>query len=105
MQEFLPDSILWWLTMIDIPALTGLLMLVLKSRKDANDSRDELMRLIDAKSAQIRDQIAADKIEAIKSFATINDVKELEKRLVSHLLRIEAKLDVTALKAESRLKE
>lgn len=71
-------SLQWWITVIEVPALAGLLALVLK----------------------MRDMIAQEKLDAMRSFASIGAVRELEQRLVSHLLRIEAKLDTTALKTE-----
>lgn len=79
MENFLGNGILWWITAFEIPALAGLLALVLK----------------------LRDVIVQEKLEAMKSFASIGAVRELEQRLVSHLLRIEAKLDATALKTEA----
>lgn len=72
------NEIMWWITVIEIPALAGLLALCLK----------------------LRDAQANDRLDNTRSFAPLRDVRDLEKRLVSHLLRIEAKLDVTALKAE-----
>lgn len=81
MNEFFTPDILWWISVIEVPALAGLLVLFLK----------------------LRDTMTLDKLEALRSFADIGDVRELEKRLVSHLLRIEAKLDVTSLKTEGLL--
>jgi hypothetical protein len=79
MDAFLSGGILWWVTAIELPALAGLLALVLR----------------------LRDALAQEKIEAVRAFASISSMKELEQRLVSHLLRIEAKLDTTALKTEA----
>jgi len=79
MDQFLSGGILWWITAIEVPALAGLLALVLR----------------------LRDALAQEKLEAMQRFASIGAVRELEQRLVSHLLRIEAKLDTTALKTES----
>ena len=79
MNEFFSGGVLWWITAIELPALAGLLALCLR----------------------LRDSIAQERLEAMKSFASIGAVRELEQRLVSHLLRIEAKLDTTALKTES----
>jgi hypothetical protein len=78
METVFNNGLMWWVSVIEIPALAGLMILFLK----------------------LRDTVTADKLEAWRSFANIGDVRDLEKRLVSHLLRIEAKLDVTALKAE-----
>lgn len=82
MDTILPGGILWWITAIEVPALAGLLALVLR----------------------LRDAIAEEKLEAMKAFASIGAVRELEQRLVSHLLRIEAKLDTTALKTEALMR-
>jgi hypothetical protein len=49
----------------------------------------------------MREGLSAFKLEVAKSYASIADMKELEARLVGHLLRIEEKLDKTALKAEA----
>ena len=81
MQDFLNSNLMWWISVIEIPALAGLLILFLR----------------------LRDAVADGKLDAMRNFADIGDVRELEKRLVSHLLRIEAKLDVTSLKTEGLL--
>ncbi|MBU6234526.1 MAG: hypothetical protein KGQ41_01665 [Alphaproteobacteria bacterium] len=78
-MTMLPEGLIWWVTAIELPALAGLLALVLK----------------------MRETLAAEKLDAMRSFASVAAVRELEQRLVSHLLRIEAKLDTTALKTES----
>jgi hypothetical protein len=69
----------WWIAVIEIPALSALFWMVLRLARDLADY----------------------KLEAAKSYARISEVQVLENRLTSHLLRIEAKLDVTALKAEA----
>lgn len=79
MEDIFPNGILWWISVIEIPALAGLLALVLR----------------------LRDALTQEKLEAMRNFASVNAVRELEQRLVSHLLRIEAKLDTTALKTEA----
>ncbi len=68
----------WWITAIEIPVLTALFWLIFKTR----------------------DELSNYKLKVAEDYAETSDVKTLEHRLTSHLLRIEAKLDVTALKAE-----
>lgn len=82
METILSGGFSWWITAIEIPALAGLLALILR----------------------MRETLAAEKLEAMRVFATVSAVRELEARLVSHLLRIEAKLDTTALKTESLIR-
>lgn len=91
----LPPEFIWWITAIDVPALGGLFWLIWRTRRE-----------YDAALRDLRDQLAAFKLEVAKSYAATGDVRELEKRLVGHLLRIESKLDTTAMKTEAlRAKE
>jgi preprotein translocase subunit SecA len=97
----IPQALLFWITAFELPALAGLLGLILKLRRDIQVMISDLQQRLDQRWAQHNDALTNYKLEALKSFATMHDVKDIEARLVGHLLRIEAKLDVTALKAES----
>lgn len=83
------QDIMWWITVIEIPILTALFGLILKARQD-----------FEAGQARLRDVLNAFRIDVAKNYAQSAAVRELENRITSHLLRIEAKLDVTAIKAE-----
>jgi hypothetical protein len=95
------QDILWWITAIDLPALGGLFGLIWKTRRDHESALLHLREVVESRNAQMREALSAFKLEVAKSYASVTDMKELESRLVSHLLRIEAKLDTTALKTES----
>ena len=95
------NELIWWISAIDLPALGGLFWLIWRTRKESEDSLRHLREVIDTRNAQLRDALAAFKLEVAKSYASITDMKELEARLVSHLLRIETKLDTTAMKTEA----
>lgn len=69
----------WWLSAIEIPVLSGLFWMVWKLKTELGDY----------------------KIEVANHYARVSDVMQIENRLTSHLLRIEVKLDVTALKTEA----
>lgn len=73
------DQIQWWLSVIEMPALSALFWMIWK----------------------IKSELADYKIEVANTYAKVSEVMQLENRLTSHLLRIEVKLDVTALKTES----
>ncbi len=90
-----------WVSLIEVPALAGLLMLIWRTRQDSEKSNDDLKDLLDKRSDQFRDALGAFKLEVAKTYASQTDLKSLEDRLVAHLLRIETKLDATALKAEA----
>jgi hypothetical protein len=101
MMENIPGDLAWWITAVDLPALSGLLILVWRVRRDAEASILRLRDIIDSRNSQMREALAAFKLEVAKSCASIAEMKELESRLVGHLLRIEAKLDATAMKTEA----
>lgn len=91
----------WWITVIDLPALGSLFWMIWKTRREGEESLKHLRDVIESRNAQMREALSAFKLEVAKSYAAVSDLKDLEFRLVGHLLRIESKLDVTALKTEA----
>lgn len=108
-MSFLSHDLIWWITAFELPAMAGLLVFIWRTRREADQAHRHLREVIDTRSSQLRDALAAFKLEVAKSYASISDMRELETRLVGHLLRIEAKLDTTAMKTEAlrgeRMKE
>lgn len=94
MTDLFDNAVVWWITAVELPVLGGLFWLIHKNKKE--EDRDIVA---------LRESLMEFKLDVAKSYASISDVKDLEVRLVAHLLRIEAKLDRTALKAESLRKE
>lgn len=82
----LSPDLMWWLSAIEIPALAGLTALIWKTRMQVSDTQTAL-----------RESLYTFKLEVAKTYAGHGDVNALERRLVSHLLRIEKKLDRTAI--------
>lgn len=100
-MSYLPPDLGWWITVVDLPALGGLFWLIWRTRRESEQAVRRLRDIVEARNAQMREALAGFKLEVAKSYASITELKELESRLVGHLLRIEAKLDTTALKTES----
>ena len=86
------DSV-WWITAVELPALAGLFWLSLRTRRDTEAAIDKVRTEVDERVSRLRDNLAAYKLEVAKSYASITYLKEVERRLTSHLLRIEDKLD------------
>ncbi len=97
----LSSDLVWWVTVIDLPAMAGLFAMIWRTRQDNEAAIDHLQDMLDHRSDQMREALHAFKLEAAKTYASQRDLRDLELRLVEHLLRIEAKLDATALKAEA----
>ena len=95
----LSDDLIWWVTVVDIPALAGLFGLIWHTRRDTDKELDRMGYTLDLRCDQLREALHAFKLEVAKTYASQKDLRALEVRLVDHLLRIEAKLDATALKA------
>jgi hypothetical protein len=100
-MTLISQDLAWWITVFDLPAMAGLFWLIWRTRQDSEDAVDDLQTQLDHRSDQLREALNAFKLEVAKTYASQNDLRDLEARLVSHLLRIESKLDVTALKAEA----
>lgn len=84
------NDLSWWITVVDLPAMSALFWLIWRTRRE-----------VEYENNRMREMLASYKLEVAGHYARNSDLQALEKRLTSHLLRIEAKLDVTALKAEA----
>jgi len=91
----------WWISAIDIPAMSALFWMIWRVKQQSETALRELQSIIDSRAMQLREGLSAHKLETAKSYARLSHVHALEDRLTGHLLRIEAKLDRTALKTES----
>lgn len=95
------QALTWWISVIELPVLTGLFWLVWRIREDADAKLAALRQQLETRSRQLHDALAGHRLEVARSYAQNSDLKDLDRRLIDHLLRIEAKLDATALKAEA----
>ncbi|MEO5373169.1 MAG: hypothetical protein H7840_02690 [Alphaproteobacteria bacterium] len=97
-----PDStinIIWWISAVEIPVMAGLFWLFWRSRQDCEHDLDEIRHEMEKGFARAAEALAAYKLEVAKSYASISTMREVEKRLTQHLLRIEQKLDGSGARA------
>jgi hypothetical protein len=86
-------DLIWWITVVEVPVVTGLWWLIWRTRRDQDQALDDQRRRIETALAQAREALSAYKLEVAKSYASTGQLKDLEARLTDHLLRIEAKID------------
>lgn len=86
-------NVVWWITAVELPALGGLFWLIARLRKDSEDALAVLRTRAEAAQAQVRESLAAYKLEVAKTYVSFGTLKDVETRLTDHLLRIERKLD------------
>jgi hypothetical protein len=94
MSATFPVDLIWWITAVEVPALGGLLWLMLRTRRDVENELDRDRVRTDRQLLDLRDSQAAYKLEVAKTYASISYIKEVETRLTDHLIRIERKLDI-----------
>lgn len=88
-----PIDIAWWIGVVEIPALAGLFWLVRHTQREGEAMLFQQRENLEAAIDLLRDSLAAYKLEVAKSYASIAYLKDVERRLTGHLLRIETKLD------------
>ena len=98
MELLFPTHMVWWVTAVYIPITAAFFTLTLKMKRESDRAMDDMQKLIHTRHSQLRDSLAAYKLVVAKSYASVTDVREVEARLVAHLLRIESKLDRTTEK-------
>lgn len=86
----------WWITAVELPALGGLFVLIWRGRHEADTRIDEIDHKVEVTGSQSREALAAYKLEVAKTYATTGTLKDVERRLTEHLVRIEAKLDAVS---------
>jgi hypothetical protein len=84
MSDIIPATIIWWIVAVDLPLLTTFVVVTARFRRD-----------MDQTIVALRDALNYYKLEVAQSYASIGQLKDLESRLVAHLLRIETKLENT----------
>lgn len=98
-MDIFPETLAWWVTAVELPMITGLFWLIWRTREESENEVERLQSLLNQRCSQLREALSGFKLEVAKTYASHTDLRELETRLVEHLLRIEMKLDKTALKA------
>ncbi len=98
MQNPLQDpwtiNVIWWISAVEIPALAGLFWINWRNRRDVDDALDDARHEFETGLTYLRESLSAYKLEVAKSYASIPYLKEVERRLTAHLIRIENKLDI-----------
>jgi len=93
MDMTFPSYMIWWVTVIDIPVASTLFWMIWRGRKETENRLTHLQHLLETRHSQMRESLSAYKLEVAKTYSTQTDLRNLEGRLVAHLLRIELKLD------------
>ena len=92
------SDLMWWITIVEIPALTALAVLIWRTRIDAQRTSLDIGNRADSMLDELRLDLSNFQLEVARSYASVVLLKDTEKRLTHHLLRIESKLDSSVFK-------
>lgn len=93
MQTQWTIDVIWWISAVEIPVLAGLFWMIWRVRRDAQIALEDVRHEFDTSLLFVRDSLAAFKLDVAKNYASISYLKEVERRLTDHLVRIEEKID------------
>ena len=93
-------DLIWWITAFELPAMAGLFWMIWRNRQDFDSGLSDLRGSSEQNVGMVRDNLSAYKLEVAKNYASISYIKDVERRLTSHLVRIENKLDKTSRQGE-----
>lgn len=88
-------DLIWWITAVELPALASLFWMIWRNRRDFETELTEIREHGEQRTSDARENLSAYKLEVAKNYASIAYMKDVERRLTGHLVRIENKLDVT----------
>ena len=86
-------DLIWWITAVELPVLAALFWMIWRNRNDFETSFTDVREHIDSSLSHARENLSAYKLEVAKNYASIAYMKDVERRLTGHLVRIENKLD------------
>ena len=90
-------DLLWWITVVELPALAGLFWLWWNNIRATDDAIEELRHGAHGDISRLHQMLDAYKLDVAKSYASMSYLKDVEGRLTAHLIRIEEKLDIVRI--------
>lgn len=92
MNDATTISLVWWITAVELPVLAGLFWMIYNSRREHDRAILRLHTEIQGQLAVLLDNITQFKLEVARVYVTMPQLKDLEKRLTQHLLRLEDRI-------------
>jgi hypothetical protein len=85
-------SWVWWITAVELPVLGSLFWLVHHGRREGERALLKMYSEIRGHLSVVVENLSHSKLEVARLYATAEDLKDVEKRLTDHLLRLETRL-------------
>ena len=91
-------DLIWWITAFEFPVIGALFWMIWRNRQDFVKTITDVRGHLEHINVETREQLSAYKLDVAKNYASITYMKDVERRLTGHLVRIENKLDQHTLK-------
>jgi len=94
----------WWISAVEAPIVAALFWMIHGLRRDLHDRIDRTTERESGEVRRTRDELADFKLEVARSYVPLSLIRDVDRRLSQHLLRIEEKLEsVGTIRLRDRL--
>jgi len=83
----------WWITAVEAPIVAALFYMLHGLRRDLQDRIERSDERDAAVVTRTRDELADFKLEVARAYVPLSLIRDVDRRLSQHLLRIEEKLE------------
>jgi len=83
----------WWITAVEAPIVAALFYMIHGLRKDMQERMERGEQRDSDAVGRTRDELAEFKLEVARAYVPLSLIRDVDRRLSAHLLRIEEKLE------------
>ena len=83
----------WWITAVEAPIVAALFYMILGLRKDLQERMERSDQRESDVVTRTRDELAEFKLEVARTYVPLSLIRDVDRRLSQHLLRIEEKIE------------
>lgn len=85
----------WWISAVEAPIVAALFWMIHGLRKDLHERIDRSDLRKDEAVERTREDLSEFKLDVARSYVPQSLIRDVDRRLSAHMLRIEAKLDAS----------
>jgi hypothetical protein len=83
----------WWITAVEVPVVAALFWMIHGLRRDMQERIERGDQRDSDALTRTREDLAQFKIEVARTYVPLSLIRDLDRRIADHLIRIEEKLD------------
>ncbi len=84
---------LWWITAVEAPVVAALFWMIHGLRRDMHERIERGDQRDSDALSRTRDELAQFKIEVARTYVPLSLIRDLDRRISDHMIRIEEKLE------------